>query len=133
MDFILEDGERIEDLQCKGLKIIQNKNLYTFTSDSVVLANFIQTKKKDICVEIGSGCGVISILLSAKSKFEKVYSFELQSKMAELLEKNVCLNNLKDKIVAINDDVENFKNYIEAEKVDVVFSNPPERIFCRRR
>ena len=89
MDFILEKGERIEDLQCDGLKIVQNKNLYTFTSDSVVLANFIQSKKKDVCVEIGAGSGVISILLSAKTNFEKIFAFELQTSMSKLLEKNI--------------------------------------------
>ncbi|MBP3344657.1 MAG: methyltransferase [Clostridia bacterium] len=121
----LEKDERIEDLQCKGLKIIQNKGLYTFTSDSVVLANFIQTKKKDICAEIGAGSGVISILLSAKTLFDKVYAFELQKQMADLLNKNIILNELQNKIIAINDDVENFKNYVGSGQVDVVFSNPP--------
>jgi len=66
-EILLDKSERLEDLQCKGLKIIQNKNLYSFTSDSVVLANFISTKKKDKCVEIGGGSGVVSILLTAKS------------------------------------------------------------------
>ena len=65
---ILGEGERLEDLQCNGLKIIQNKNLYTFTSDSVILANFVKTKANDIAVEIGAGCGVISILAQAKNK-----------------------------------------------------------------
>ena len=64
MKIELSDKERIEDLQCESLKIIQNKELYTFTSDSVVLANFVKIKKKEVAVEVGSGSGVISILLS---------------------------------------------------------------------
>ncbi|MBO5394405.1 MAG: methyltransferase [Clostridia bacterium] len=125
MQITLNENERIEDLQCKGLQIIQNKKLYSFTSDSVVLANFISTKKKDVCVEIGSGSGVISILLSAKMEYEKCYAFEIQEGMFQLLEKNVLLNNLKEKIIPICDDVANFKKYLSAGGVDVVFSNPP--------
>ncbi len=117
--------ERIEDLECHDLKIIQNKNYYTFTSDSVVLANFIKLKKKDKCVEIGTGCGVISVLLTAKTEFDKIYAFEIQSEMARLAEKNVILNDLQEKIEVISDDVRNFKQYIDVESIDVVFSNPP--------
>lgn len=122
---ILESGERLEDLQCKGLKIIQNKDLYCFTSDSVVLANYVKTKKKDFVVEIGGGSGVISILVQAKCELEKILAFELQSKMAELFQKNILLNNLQDKISVVCDDVKNFQKYIKAGSVDVVFSNPP--------
>lgn len=125
MQVKLEDGDRIEDLQCKGLKIIQNKDLYSFTSDSVILANFITTKKKDQCVEIGGGSGVISILLSAKTQFEKSYIFEIQPKMHNLLQKNIKLNELEDKLTAICDDVGNFKQYLGAGQIDVVYSNPP--------
>lgn len=121
----LKEGERVEDLQCKGLKIIQNKNLYTFTSDSVILANFISLKKNDVCAEIGTGCGVISILLSAKNEFSKITAFEIQEKMASLAQKNVKLNNLEDKIQIICDDICNFSQYFKSETFDVVFSNPP--------
>lgn len=117
--------ERVEDLECHGLKIIQNKNYYTFTSDSVVLANFIKLKPKDKCVEIGAGCGVISVLLTAKTPFDKIYAFEIQSEMARLAEKNVLFNDLQDKITVISDDVKNYKQYLEPESIDVVFSNPP--------
>lgn len=122
---ILQTGERLEDLQCKGLKIIQNKDYYTFTSDSVILANFINTSKKHNCVEIGCGCGVISILLSAKKDFSSITAFELQKEMASLAEKNIKLNNLQDKIKIVNDNVLNFDKYIKKANIDIVFSNPP--------
>ena len=125
MNVKLEENERIEDLQCKGLKIIQNKNYYTFTSDSVILANFIKTKKTDVCAELGTGCGVISILLTAKTDFKKVFAFEIQPKMARLAEKNVIFNNLKEKVEIVSDDVRNFKHHFKPETFDVVFSNPP--------
>ena len=70
----LNQDERIEDLQFEGLKIIQNKNLYTFTSDSVILANFVKLKSKEVALEIGAGSGVISILLSKKQNLQKFRS-----------------------------------------------------------
>lgn len=122
---ILGEGERLEDLQCNGLKIIQSKNLYTFTSDSIILANFVKTKVNDIAVEIGAGCGVISILMQEKNKVKKIYAFELQKQMQDLCEKNIELNNLTDKIILCKDDVKNFDKFLMTGSVDVVFSNPP--------
>ncbi len=121
----INKDERIEDLQCNGLKIIQNKSLYTFTSDSVILANYVKTKKNDTVVEIGAGSGVISILVQAKNKLKKIFAFELQKSMQELCAKNIELNELQEKISLIADDVKNFEKYIEKASVDVVFSNPP--------
>lgn len=122
---ILAEDERLEDLQCKGLKIIQNKKLYCFTSDSVVLANYVKTKKSDVAVEIGAGCGVISILVQAKNELENIVAFELQPCMADLCKKNIELNNLQKRITLVEDDVKNFEKYVKPASVDVVFSNPP--------
>lgn len=121
----LEKGERLEDLGCKNLKIIQNKNLYTFTSDSVILANFLKIKSKENAVEIGGGSGVISILATAKNKVKKIKIFEIQENLQKLCEKNIKINNLNDVLELISDDVRNFKKYVEVGSQDVVFSNPP--------
>lgn len=117
-------SERIEDLQCKGLKIIQDDELYAFTSDSVILANYIKTKPNDVVVEIGAGSGVISILVQAKNELKKIFAFEIQEKMQKICEKNLKINNLSEKIELFCDDVKNFDKYLD-KKVDVVFSNPP--------
>ncbi|MBQ4535255.1 MAG: methyltransferase [Clostridia bacterium] len=117
-------SERIEELQCNGLKIIQDDTLYSFTSDSVILANFIKLKAKDVAVEIGAGSGVISILAQAKNSVKKIYAFEIQEKMQKICKKNLILNDLTQKIELVCDDVKNFRNHLGAE-VDVVFSNPP--------
>lgn len=124
-NYKLENGERLEDLQCEGLSIIQNKNLYCFTSDSVILANFVHAKKGDNVAEIGAGCGVISILVQAKNKLKKIFAFEIQASMAQLCERNVELNNLSEKIETIKDDVKNHKKYIKSGSIDVIFANPP--------
>lgn len=121
----LEKGERLEDLGCNNLKIIQNKNLYTFTSDSVILANFLKIKSKENGVEIGGGSGVISILATAKNKVKKIKIFEIQENLQKLCKKNIKINNLNDVLELISDDVRNFKKYVEVGSQDVVFSNPP--------
>ena len=89
------------------------------------MANFVKTKANDIAVEIGAGCGVISILMQAKNKVKKIYAFELQKQMQDLCKKNIELNNLTDKIVLCKDDVKNFDKFLMTGSVDVVFSNPP--------
>jgi len=118
-------NERIEDLECKGLKIIQNKNLYTFTSDSVILANFLKIKHNERAVEIGTGCGVISILATAKNNVKKITAFEIDKQMADLAKRNVELNNLQEKIQIIEDNVQSCNKYIKKGEIGVVFSNPP--------
>ena len=120
-----EKLRRIEDLGCGGLKIIQDPYLYTFTSDSVILANFIKTHKNDKCLEIGMGSGVISILLSAKEKFKSVVGIEVQKEMALLAEENIKLNGLDDKISVLNIDARGYRKHFECGEFDVVFSNPP--------
>ena len=115
--------KRLDDLNLDGLKIYQYKNGYNFTSDSVLLANFVKTKKIDTCIEIGTGSGVISILVNHKNKPQKIYAFEMQQKYADLAKQNLQLNNINN-IEVIHDKVQNYANYIP-KAVDVVFCNPP--------
>ena len=124
MKLNLKNSERIDDLQFEGLKIVQDKNMYAFTSDSVVLANFLKIKKGETAVEIGSGSGVISILATKKTNAKNIIGFEIQKDLFNLSQKSLILNKISN-VKFVNDDVKNFKNYINLESVDVVFSNPP--------
>lgn len=123
----LKENERLDDLQIGGLKIIQDKTKYCFTSDSAILANFVSAKKSDKVCEIGTGTGVISILLTHKQNPEKIYAFEVQKETAELAKRNVDLNLLNDKIEIINSPIQDFEKYVKRESFDVVVSNPPYR------
>lgn len=123
----LKENERLDDLQIGGLKIIQDKTKYCFTSDSAILANFVSAKKSDKVCEIGTGTGVISILLMYKQNPEKIYAFEVQKETAELAKRNVDLNLLNDKIEIINSPIQDFEKYVKRESFDVVVSNPPYR------
>ena len=120
----LKESERLDDLQFCGLKIVQDKSLYSFTSDSVILANFIKIKRGESAVEMGSGSGVISILASKKTNAKNILGFEIQKQLYEMANKSLLINNITN-VKFVNDDVRNFKKYIGEESVDVVFSNPP--------
>lgn len=119
-----EKDLRLEDLQYRGLKIFQNKDLYCFTSDAVTLANFANIKRDDVVCDFCSGGGIIAILLSAKSAASKIYAVEIQDQMFELLQKNIELNKV-DNIHAVHADIVDFSKEIEAGSVDVVVCNPP--------
>ena len=121
----LNQSERLEDLQVGGLKIIQDGEKYCFTSDSAILANFVSAKNSDRCLEIGCGNGVISILVAHKCSPKEIVAFEVQQSAALLADRNVELNNLKDKIKIVQSPIQDFKNYVKHESFDVVFSNPP--------
>lgn len=123
----LKENERLDDLQVGGLKIIQDKTKYCFTSDSAILANFVSAKRTDKVCEIGTGTGVISILLTIKQNPEKIYAFEVQKETAELAQRNVELNLLNEKIEIINAPIQDFEKFVKRESFDVVVSNPPYR------
>ena len=91
------------------------------------MANFVSAKKSDKVCEIGTGTGVISILLTHKQNPEKIYAFEVQKETAELAKRNVDLNLLNDKIEIINSPIQDFEKYVKRESFDVVVSNPPYR------
>ena len=121
----VKEGERLDDLQLDGLKIIQKIGGYGSTSDSVLLANFVKTKKSDICVEVGAGCGIISILVNYKERPKKIYGFEIQENACDLARRNVEGSNFSDKIEIIEDKIQNWKKYFKGGDVDIIFSNPP--------
>ena len=91
------DGEMIYDLQCKGLNIIQYKSGYCFTTDSVLLANFVKIKSKDKACEFCSGSGVISVLASAKNSYKAIDLVELQLRLADMSRRTIELNKLEDR------------------------------------
>lgn len=118
-------GEKIEDLLCNGLKIIQHKDSFRFAIDSVLLANFVKAGPKDSVIDLGTGSGVILILLSAKTCAKKFYGIELLPEIAERAVRSVKLNNLQDKIQIINDDLKRAPEIFPTHSFSVVVTNPP--------
>ena len=124
-DFLKKD-ERIDDLEYKGLKIIQNEKGFCFGIDAVLLADYAKNIKKDaIAVDIGTGTGIISLLLCKKTNLKKIYGIEIQKEVADMAKRSVSLNELQNKIEILNINVKNVCNILEKNIFDVVITNPP--------
>lgn len=122
--------ERIDDLQLKGLKLIQNPDAFCFGIDAVLLSDFAKAKKGDVVVDIGTGTGVIPILMSAKTNAAKFFAIEIQKEMAEMAKRSVVLNEEsgsleKGRIEIICADIKDSKSIIKDGSVNVVTCNPP--------
>lgn len=116
--------ERIDDLNYEGLKIIQNTEGFCFGVDSVLLTEFARDiKQNSVILDIGTGTGILGILLSKKVRPSKIYGVELQKEVAEMAQKSIKLNSLEDTFEIINDDIKNIK--IEKSSIDAIVTNPP--------
>ncbi len=122
----LKPDEKIEDLQCDGLRLIQSQSEYRFTTDAVLLANFCKDMTGKFCVEFGAGSGVISILVAHKKHPKNVLAVEIQSQLVDLATRNVALNNLQDTIQVVECDLKT-ANALVKGLADVVVCNPPYR------
>jgi len=124
----LNANEKIEDLQCNGLKIIQNKTWFCFGMDAVLLTNYCDVKNNSKVVDLGTGTGIIPILLSGKRNISKAIGVEIQSEVAEMAKRSVELNNLQDKIEILNIDLNDADKHLESNSFDAVISNPPYKL-----
>ena len=120
-----ECGERLDDLQCNGLYLIQDPDKFCFDIDAVLLSNFVKVKKNGHVVDLCTGSGIVPILLSAKTGAKKITGIEIQSDIADMARRSVSYNKLDEKIDIINDDISNALKYINNCSVDSVCVNPP--------
>lgn len=118
-----EDGERIDTLTEK-LKIIQSKNVFSFSMDAVLLAHFAYIPKNGIIVDLCSGNGVIPLLLSDKTN-SKIYGVEIQEKLVDMAHRSVELNDLQTQIRIVHEDLINSPQILGKGTVDLVTVNPP--------
>lgn len=122
----LKENERIDDLEYKGLKIIQNENYFCFGIDSILLSDFAKDLKKDSNVlDIGTGTGIISILLAKKTECKKIYALEIQKEISEMAGRSIKLNNLENTIEIINDNIKNIEKYLDKNSINAIVTNPP--------
>ncbi len=125
MDNLVKEHERVDDLQLKGLKIIQNPDGFCFGIDAVLVSNFAQIKKNGVVVDLGTGTGIIPLLISGKSTAKKIYGVEVQDTVADMANRSVLLNNLSDRIEIVHDNLKNIHKHLDKGIADVVISNPP--------
>lgn len=125
---LIKDGERIDDLQRDGLKIIQNKEKFCFGIDAVLLSDFSKVKRDEIVLDIGTGTGIIPILLSAKTRGRHFTGLEIQQESADMANRSVTLNGLENRIEIVNGDIKDSLKFFKRESFDVITSNPPYMI-----
>ncbi|HHY22732.1 MAG TPA: tRNA1(Val) (adenine(37)-N6)-methyltransferase [Clostridiaceae bacterium] len=121
----LNENETVDDLQYKGLTLIQKKDGFRFGIDAVLLANFADVKKGDIVLDIGTGTGIISILLAGKTEAKTIYGLEIQKEVAEMAGRSVILNNLQDRVKIVHGNIKNGLDYFRPSSFNVVITNPP--------
>ena len=126
MKIELNENERIDDLQYKNLKIIQNEMGFCFGIDSVLLSDFARKIKRNAkVIDLGTGTGIIPILLCGKTELKRIVGVEVQEEVFDLANRIIKLNNLENKFEVINENIKNLKNIYEYGSFDVVVTNPP--------
>lgn len=122
----LKENERIDDLEYKGLKIIQNTEGFCFGIDSILLSDFAKEIKRDSkVIDLGTGTGIIGILLCAKTEISQMIGVEIQEEVYDMAKRNIKLNKLEEKFTLMNINIKELENRQEIGKFDAVVTNPP--------
>lgn len=124
----LKENERLDDLQRNGYRIIQNGKKFCFGMDAVLLSGFAKVRKGETVLDIGTGTGIIPILLEAKTEGKHFTGLEIQAESADMALRSVALNGLSDKIDIITGDIKEAEQLFRAASFDVVTTNPPYMI-----
>ena len=119
------EDERIDDLQRNGYRIIQKKKGFCFGMDAVLLSGFAQVKEGEVAVDLGTGTGIIPILLEAKTKGKHFTGLEIQEEEAEMAGRSVRLNQLENRVDIVRGDIKEASRLFGKASFDVVTSNPP--------
>ncbi len=124
----LKENERIDELQRNGYKIIQNPQKFCFGMDAVLLSGFAKARKGDIVLDMGTGTGIIPILMEAKTDAAHLTGLEVQEESADMARRSVSLNGLSDKIDIVTGDIKEADKYFKSASFDVITCNPPYMI-----
>ena len=125
MTIDLQPGERLDDLQRNGYRIIQNPEKFCFGMDAVLLSGFAKVKKGETVLDLGTGTGIIPILLKGKTMGKHFTGLEIQEESAGMAERSVLLNGLSEDVDIVTGDIKEAVDLFGAASFDVVTSNPP--------
>ena len=125
---VLKENERIDDLERNGYHIIQDTKRFCFGMDAVLLSGFARVKAGAHVLDLGTGTGIIPILLEAKTKAEHLIGLEIQEDSADMARRSVLLNGLEDKIDIVTGDIKEAESLFDAASFDVITCNPPYMI-----
>ena len=124
----LHQGERIDDLQRNGYVIIQNPKRFCFGMDAVLLSGFAQVKANECALDLGTGTGIIPLLLEAKTDGNHFTGLEIQPESADMARRSVMLNHLENKIDIVTGDIKDASRLFGASSFAVITVNPPYMI-----
>ncbi|MCL2382780.1 MAG: tRNA1(Val) (adenine(37)-N6)-methyltransferase [Oscillospiraceae bacterium] len=126
MKIQLKENEEIEELGYNNWKIIQNKKEFCFGMDSIVLSDFAKDiATGSIVLDLGTGTGIIGILLCGKSKLKKIIGIEIQEQVANMAMRSIQINNLQHKFTVMNEDINNLNKVFDNQSIDAIVTNPP--------
>jgi len=111
----------------KNINLYQRKKGYRYSVDALLLENFIHLKNVNNCIDLGTGSGIISLLLAVRYKKAGITAVELQSTLVNLARQNITLNQLNNRIKLVQADIGKLSRIVPAGKADLVVSNPPYR------
>lgn len=126
----LNDGERIDDLERCGYKIIQNPEKFCFGIDAVLLSGFANVRKGEKVLDLCSGNGIIPILLCGKTEGASFDGVEIQEESVDLARRSILANGIEDKVNVRTGDIKNILDYYDSSSMNVVTCNPPYMIDC---
>lgn len=121
----LKPDERVDDLDLKGLRIIQNSKWFCFGIDAVLLASFASIKKKDRVIDLGTGTGIIPLLVYGKHTPKEIVGVEIQEEVAEMAQRSIEMNGLQELIKIHLGDIKNAQKELGSYGFDAALSNPP--------
>ena len=124
----LKEGERLDDLQRNGYQIIQSPEKFCFGMDAVLLSGFATAPEGARVLDLGTGTGIIPILMAAKTDAKELIGLEIQEESADMAQRSVVLNDLQDKVRIVQGDIKEAGQIFDAASFDVVTSNPPYMI-----
>ncbi len=127
-DIIIRPGERIDDLQRNNYRIIQNPEKFCFGMDAVLLSGFANVKKGETVLDMGTGTGILPILLEAKTEGSHFTGLEIQKESADMARRSVAMNGLEEKIDIVCGDIKEAVDLFGSSSYDVIVSNPPYMI-----
>ena len=121
----LRPGERLDDLQLGGLELIQNPSKFCFGVDAVFLSDFAKVKPGETVLDMGTGNGIIPVLLAGKTKGKHFTGLEIQAETAEMARRSVAHNHLEDRISIVTGDIKEAAERFKPAFFDVITTNPP--------
>lgn len=122
---LLKENERIDDLERNGYRIIQDTHRFCFGMDAVLLSGFARVKDGARVLDLGTGTGIIPILLEAKTGAAHLTGLEIQEDSADMARRSVRLNGLEEKIDIVTGDIKEAGSLFDAASFDVITCNPP--------